>query len=163
MKTSLTVLVALAGLLAFAGPALSHCEIPCGIYGDAMRIHMMKEDMTTVDKSMKMIRTLGAEEQSDWNQLVRRVKNKEEHAGKIQHVVTQYWMTQRVKVPKDGEATPKETYEKQLTLLHKLLVTAMKMKQTTDQAHVDAARKLVDEFAATYFSPEDLKHLKDHK
>ena len=162
MKTSLAVLVALAGLLALAAPALSHCEIPCGIYGDAMRIHTLREDITTVEKSMKMIRTLGAEERPDWNQLVRWVNNKDEHAGKIQHVVTQYFMTQRVKVSKDGDAAAKAKYEKQLTLLHKLLVTAMKMKQTTDQAHVDAARKLVTEFAEAYFSPEDLKHLKDH-
>jgi hypothetical protein len=36
----------------------------------------------------------------------------------------------------------------------------MKMKQTTDTAHVATARKLVEEFVAAYFSAEDQKHLK---
>ena len=30
----------------------SHCEIPCGIYNDKMRIDMIKEHITTIEKSM---------------------------------------------------------------------------------------------------------------
>jgi nickel superoxide dismutase len=137
----------------------SHCEIPCGIYGDKTRITILLEDITTIEKSMTEINRLQALEKPkpvDVNQMVRWVNNKEEHANKIQHIVTQYFMTQRVK--KD-----KPNYVKQLTALHGLLVHAMKAKQTVDVAHVEHLRKLVDTFASVYFSPEDLKHLKDHK
>ena len=32
----------------------AHCEIPCGIYGDSVRIALIYEHITTVEKSMKM-------------------------------------------------------------------------------------------------------------
>jgi nickel superoxide dismutase len=154
--------LALALVLGASGIALSHCEIPCGIYNDSMRIVMLREDITTVEKSMKQITELGAQEKPNWNQLVRWVTNKEEHANKIQEVVTQYFMTQRVKVPAEGDAAAQAKYVEQVTILHQLLVTAMKMKQTTDLAHVKKARELVDEFVGAYFSEEDQAHLKEH-
>ena len=36
--------------------ALSHCQIPCGIYGDSMRFSMMREDCDTLEKSMNQIK-----------------------------------------------------------------------------------------------------------
>ena len=158
----------LAGLLAFAavlggtGVALSHCEIPCGIYNDQMRIVMLREDITTVEKSMQAIVSLGESEKPDWNQLVRWVTNKDAHASKIQEIVTQYFLTQRIKAPAEGDAAAQAKYVEQLKLLHQLLVAAMKMKQTTDLAHVETARDLVNRFVATYFSKEDQEHLKEH-
>ena len=50
----------------------------------------------------------------------------------------------------------------QLELMHGLTVAAMKCKQTTDVAHVATLRKLTDAFAGTYFSKEDLEHMKGH-
>ena len=43
-------------------PAFSHCEIPCGIYTDTLGIVQIREDLATVEKSMKMIEELGAVE-----------------------------------------------------------------------------------------------------
>ncbi|MHC4473207.1 MAG: superoxide dismutase [Ni] [Planctomycetota bacterium] len=157
MKKTVTILVSTAVLLGVVTVALSHCEIPCGIYDDKARVVLLKEHITTVEKSMKKL-----SEKESMNQLVRWISNKEDHAEKIQHIVTQYFMTQRVKVPAEGDAKAEAKYLKQLTSLHKLLVTAMKMKQTTDPAHVKRARELVDEFAAAYFGPEDLKRLREH-
>ena len=109
----------------------SHCEIPCGIYGDTTRFSLLYEHIATVEKSMQQIIALSkaesANNSTNSNQLARWVKNKEEHANEIQHIVTQYFMTQRVK-PKDTSDTK---YVKHLTLLHKILVHAMKSKQTT--------------------------------
>src|SRR6056297_1956112 len=42
-------------LLFSATPASSHCEIPCGIYDDHMRIHLLEEHVSTMEKSMKKI------------------------------------------------------------------------------------------------------------
>ncbi len=136
--------------LAVGVVAQAHCEIPCGIYGDEMRVQMIAEHITTIEKSMKQVIELSAAEKPNHNQLVRWVNNKEEHSDEIQHIVTQYFMTQRIKPadPSDGEATA--AYVKQLTLLHKVLIQAMKAKQTTDQAVVDDLRKLLDEFSEAY-------------
>jgi nickel superoxide dismutase len=124
-----------------------------------MRIRMIREDLTTIEKSMKSIEELSGEETVNYNQLVRWINNKELHASKVQEVVTQYFMTQRIKHPGDGDAKALATYHKRLALLHQILVYAMKCKQTTDLENVRKARELVTEFASAYFSAEDLMHL----
>ncbi len=163
-KRTLGALVLVLAVVAAARAVHAHCQIPCGIFEDQMRIHMLREDLVTVEKSMKRIVELSAAEKPDWNQIVRWVVNKEDHAKKIQEIVADYFLAQRIKVPADdadGAAVAK--YHAQLSLLHRLNLAAAKMRQTTDVANVEAGRKLVDEFAATYFSPEDLKHLEEHK
>ena len=162
MKNTIVFAVVLVALIGVGRIALSHCEIPCGIYDDKARITSMLEDMTTVEKSMKQIKEISAMEKPNQNQLVRWVANKETHADRIQETVAQYWLTQRIKVPAVGDEAATAKYHRQLALLHQIIVKAMKMKQTTDLAHVADARSLVNDFATTYFSPEDLKHLHEH-
>jgi nickel superoxide dismutase len=138
------VLIALA-IVATASSAFAHCEIPCGIYGDQMRIATIHEHLDTVEKSMKQITELsqkGSNTPVDNNQLIRWVSNKETHATEIQHIVTQYFMTQRIKPSEEDRAA----YAKKLQLLHEMLFYAMKTKQTTDTAHVEKMRSLVSEF-----------------
>ncbi len=138
----------------------SHCEIPCGIYDDEARIDILYEDILTVEKSMTQVMVLkNSGPPPNINQLVRWVNNKEEHANKIQHVVTQYFMTQRIK-PKGADDPAHKKYITQLTSLHGILIHAMKAKQTTDVAHCKHLRQLVDRFAAAYFTAEDLKHIR---
>ena len=130
--------------------ASAHCEIPCGIYDDDARITLLGEHITTIEKSMKQIEALSAEG-GNQNQVVRWVMNKEDHANQFQEIVTQYFMTQRVKpLAADADAAAKEKYVKQLTLLHEMLVYAMKSKQTTDTANTAKLRDLVHEFAHVY-------------
>jgi nickel superoxide dismutase len=137
-------------LLAIGSAARAHCEIPCGIYGDEMRVQMIAEHISTIEKSMKLVNELSAAEKPNYNQLVRWVDNKEQHADEIQHIVTQYFMTQRIKPADPSDKEAQAAYEKELTLLHKMLIQAMKAKQGTDQAVVDELRKLLDEFSEAY-------------
>ena len=37
---------------------LAHCQVPCGIYDDALRIIQIKEDFRTIDKSISKINNL---------------------------------------------------------------------------------------------------------
>ena len=127
-----------------ASYAAAHCEIPCGIYNDQMRIEMIDEDITTIEKAMKQITQLGSQKEINYNQLVRWITNKEYHADKIQEVVSQYFITQRIK-------TDADKYEEKLVLLHKMLVAAMKCKQTTDLSHVETLRSLLKSFETLYF------------
>ena len=124
----------------------AHCQIPCGIYGDEARLVMMAEHLETIAKSIKEIDKLSAAEKPNMNQVVRWVQNKEKHADEIAHIVTYYFMTQRIK-PKDaGDAE----YVKRLTLLHKLLVGSMKLKQTTDLGNVKECREYLNAFHNAY-------------
>ena len=143
-------------------PAVSprHCQVPCGIYGDKMRIDMMMEDAATIEKAMTSLQAMDAEENPSKNQMVRWVMNKESHAQNIQDTVAAYWLAQRVKAPKDASGNDK--YHAQLSSMHRITVAAMKCKQTTDKAHVDALRKAALDFSGTYFSAEDLEHIKSH-
>lgn len=143
--------------------ALPHCQIPCGIYGDSTRIDLLMEDAATIEKGMNALIAMDAEESPSKNQMVRWVMNKDEHAQAIQDQVAAYWLAQRIKAPKDGsDAAAKERYVKQLVLMHGLTVAAMKCKQTTDLQHVATLRELALQFSETYFSAEDLEHIRSH-
>ena len=140
----------------------AHCEIPCGIYNDKMRIDMIKEHITTIEKSMNQINTLSKEGEKNYNQLVRWVGNKEEHANQLQQIVTQYFMTQRLKPVDHNDEAAMKAYQNKLTLLHHMLVHSMKAKQTTDQKQIDTLRNLVGQFYEAYFGEKEKEHLKEH-
>jgi nickel superoxide dismutase len=65
-------------------------------------------------------------------------------AHKIQHIVSQYFMTQRIKLDA-------KNYSEKLAVLQKMLVYAMNCKQTPDLTHVATLRSLLKEFETLYF------------
>jgi nickel superoxide dismutase len=77
MKRNTALLIAAAFLASFtASEARSHCQIPCGIYDDPARFVLMAEHIATIEKSMKTIVELSAQEKPDYNQLGRWVANR---------------------------------------------------------------------------------------
>lgn len=141
----------LIALFTFAGrQAMAHCQIPCGIYDDDLRAKLLAEDVTTIEKSMKQIAELSAQEKPDYNQIVRWVQNKEDHVDKLNEIVTYYFMAQRIKPADAKDKEAYAAYVRQVTLLHRMLVEAMKAKQTTDLAHVKELRSLLEEFTRAY-------------
>jgi len=138
-------------LLTLPQVAFAHCEIPCGIYDDEARLNLMAEHITTIEKSMANINDLSAAGEKNYNQLVRWVMNKEDHATKFMNIVTQYFMTQRIKVVAPG-ADGYDNYVEKVTLLHGMLRTSMKCKQTTDAANVAALSKQLKEFRDLYIA-----------
>ncbi len=156
LSTLLVTLLVLPGMLS------AHCEIPCGIYGDKMRIDMLKEHITTIEKSMNQIMELQKADEINYNQLVRWVTNKESHANEFQHIVTQYFMTQRIKPVDGSDKAALEKYQKEISLLHEMLVFSMKSKQTTDLQHIQKLNELVDSFYDSYFTEEQKKHHHNH-
>ena len=136
-------------IFAAASPLLAHCEVPCGIYTDDARFVALDEDLKTIEKAMGQIHELvGKTDVQSANQLARWVATKEDHANKIQYLVTQYFMTQRLQVPPDEAEM--EIYTTKLVLLHKILRGAMKCKQTVDIAQVAQVRELLHEFEHAY-------------
>ncbi len=137
-------------LLTLHGSALSHCEIPCGIYGDEARFATIAENLKTIEKSMNQIIQLSADPGKNMNQLVRWVNNKESHADHIREIAAQYFLAQRIKAPAGVDPTAHKAYSEKLALLHQIIVSAMKCKQTTDIAHVKKSRELLQAFQALY-------------
>jgi nickel superoxide dismutase len=131
--------------------ASAHCEIPCGIYADSVRITLIREHITTIEKSMTQINEISNSSKPNYNQLVRWVVNKEEHAVKIQDIVSQYFLHQRIKPVDASDAATYAKYQMHLELLHKMLVYSMKCKQTTDLSLIESLRSTVDDFEKAYF------------
>ena len=135
--------------------AVAHCQVPCGIYDDALRIVQIKEDFKTIRKAMDQIKQLSLKtDLLSINQLNRWIITKEQHATNIQKTVSEYFLTQRVKADKS------QKYIDQTTTLQQVLVSAMICKQTVDDNNVDLGVQLVDTFVGYYFDSHGLDHLK---
>ncbi len=145
-KLLLYLSMSLLAVLLFASSAASHCEIPCGIYDDHLRITLLEEDIATIEKSMDKINN--PDDNIGSNQHVRWIMNKEEHANKFQKIVSQYFLTQRIK-PDDKD------YDKKLEVLHQMLIYAMKCKQTTDLQNAEKLKELLHSFEKLYFAPHN--------
>lgn len=153
MKNPKTFLIAIITIILLSGTssiAKAHCEIPCGIYDDSLRIALIKEHIGTIEKSMNMIIKLSSEKELNHNQLVRWIINKDEHAVKIQDIVSQYFLHQRIHVT-EPEDEHYNKYVNELILLHKITVYAMKAKQTTDLSYIQKMMEAVTEFEKSYF------------
>jgi nickel superoxide dismutase len=150
----LTTLVGLGAVLAAATTALAHCQIPCGIYDDPARFTQLEEHVTTIEKSMTEIQKLSKEAEPNWNQIVRWVMNKEDHADRLTEIVTYYFMAQRIKPAAPGDEAAMHKYVHELTLLHQMMLHAMKAKQTTDLEHCAALGELIKQFRASYLGEQ---------
>ena len=162
MRKPTQLINALLLLVVISSSLYAHCQVPCGIYGDQTRFDMLREHITTIEKSMKQIDELSGDKSTNMNQLVRWINNKEKHADEFTEIVTYYFLAQRLKV-KDRIDASLVDYQNKLTALHQMMVYSMKCKQTTDLENANKLKSLVDEFEELYFSKEDIKHLKDHK
>jgi len=143
--------VIVAVFFLFAKIGFSHCQVPCGIYGDQMRFEMIKEDIATVEKSINEIARLSAEkDNTNYNQIVRWVNTKEDHANNIMKSANEYFLAQRIALP-DNSKQKDKIYCQKVSLLHQIIVYAMKTKQSADISNVEKLKALVDEFHKVYF------------
>jgi nickel superoxide dismutase len=137
-----------AGLCLFTQSAHAHCQLPCGIYDDNARVLSMLEDVRTIEKAMRLISELSSSaDPLSQNQRVRWVMNKEEHAQKIISTSCDYFLTQRIK-------PDAEDYLERLEKHHRVILGAMKAKQTVDLEIVKKLRKDV-EALLTYYPAHD--------
>ena len=122
----------------------AHCEVPCGIYDDDARITEMLEDQATIAKAIKSIHTLSeSPNPNNINQLARWVSTKEAHATNTQHIIAQYFMTQKIKADSDN-------YVGKLTSAHAVMVAAMKCKQSAEPETVEALKAAIEAFHKVY-------------
>ena len=140
--------IMMAGLTPLISSA--HCQIPCGIYSDNVRVVMMLEDVETLEKSISMLNKLALKKDvQSKSQFARWVTNKEEHAQKIIKTISNYYLTQRVK--------PSQTdYVERLKAHHAIIINAMKVKQNTDEKNVATLKESVNALLKYY--PAEHKH-----
>ena len=77
------ILVAILMVPCAVAKVAAHCEIPCGIYDDEMRVTMIAEHISTIEKAMKQLTELEDQKHTNYNQLTRWIMNKEHHADKF--------------------------------------------------------------------------------
>jgi len=122
----------------------AHCQVPCGVYGDSARFTQMLEDQTTISKAIAQINDLAdIKDGKSANQLARWVSTKEDHANKIQKIIAEYFLTQRIKSSSDN-------YADLLKGAHGVMVAAMKCKQGTDSKSADALKSSIENFQTVY-------------
>ncbi len=145
MKTLHILALALASL--FTAASLSaHCQVPCGIYGDALKFGELEQHVATIEKAGKSIREISAKDSlsaQDQQQLIRWTNNKESHAQKIIDESANYFLAQRIK-PDAAH------YAEKVELLHHIIVYSMKSKQSVESDPVDTLSKKLAEFKALY-------------
>jgi hypothetical protein len=147
------VLASVCFAVAAAMPSISsaHCQIPCGIYDDSTQFKILEEHILTMEKAIDQINSLSSAAEKNYNQLVRWINNKDDHADKFMESISQYFLAQRITPIIDKSDAKYEAYLSKITLLHRLIVLAMKCKQTVDRAHTDSMREALGKFKALYF------------
>ena len=129
-----------------SGYLFGHCQVPCGVYTDDLRFMQMLEDQTTIEKSSKLILELSNKDDGQsHNQLARWVATKESHASKIQKIIAEYFLTQRIK-------SSSKNYEKLLKGAHSVMVAAMKCKQSTEASAANDLKSSILAFHKIYES-----------
>ena len=147
MKKSILALCALS----FLAPATisAHCQVPCGIFDNDNILGKLHTDFETIEKASAQINELSKDADKNTHQITRWIMQKEAHAQSMQETITNYFLAQRIKL--DEAKTDKEAYLKKLTTCHKVIIAAMKCKQTTDDAAVitlhDELHALMELFA----------------
>jgi nickel superoxide dismutase len=147
--------------LLFSAQLNAHCQIPCGVYDDTMRVKMIEEHTLTILKSMNYI-SMNQNDLEKQNQVTRWILNKEQHAQEIQDIVSKYFLTQRIKL-KDDSKESKVLYHAQLSALHNILIDAMKCKQTIDSNMTTSLLENLNNFVNLYFDEHEKKHLEELK
>ena len=131
-------------LSAFSVAAYAHCQVPCGIYDDHARIEKMLEDTATILKADRLIAQLsGKTDALSQNQLVRWVMTKEKHAQDVISIISNYFLTQRVK-------ENQKDYGERLKKHHAVIAAAMKVKQNPDETYALVLEKKIQALAPYY-------------
>lgn len=156
-------------LAACIGPALlpaveaaAHCQVPCGIYGDELKLQELQQHVDTIVKAAAQIEELAdATDAQSHQQLVRWVNNKETHAEKVMSEMQSYFLAQRVALPAEGaSAEDLSAYAHKLASIHSVIVHAMKAKQNAAPAHAEALREALTHFQGLYLGKTHSSH--DH-
>ena len=136
-------------LIGTTGTLFPHCQIPCGIYDDERQFKSLIEHATTIEKSMTSIHSV---KDTNPQQHVRWVHNKETHATKIQDSINHYFLAQRIKPAQKSDKKAYQRYVQLLTKAHSVLRAAMVTKQKSTIDSVTQLKEAIGSLKNDYFS-----------
>ena len=118
----------------------------------------MLEDTKTIAKAIDSVNEIAgaALNAKTMNQVSRWVANKESHATNTQHIVAQYFLTQRIK-------SDNKDYAKQLAAAHKVMVSAMKCKQDANAETAKTLKAAIFDLYRAYEGKEPKFHEHEKK
>ncbi|CAE7706213.1 pkd2 [Symbiodinium pilosum] len=132
--------------------------VPCGIFDDPKLVADVNEAVATIKKAMVQIGELSASMTAlNVNQMTRWINTKEEHAGKIITLMSEYCLCQRIK-PVSDPKTPfssEADYIAALQSHHQVMLAAVKCKQNVDPALADTLAGAVAEMSKMYWGLSD--------
>jgi len=137
MQKRFFLLVAI--IICSKAPLVSHCQMPCGIYHDDMVYDQVEQYIETMYKAMSELNHLELTKVKDSNQFVRWVMLKDKESDNVAHLLTIYFLQQKIK-PGEQDTTPR------LISLHKLLFLSVQIKQNTDLSCVKQFKDEWDNF-----------------
>eukprot|EP00049_Salpingoeca_infusionum_P010019 m.169980 g.169980 ORF g.169980 m.169980 type:complete len:166 (-) comp14514_c0_seq1:151-648(-) len=154
---ALTGAAAVMSVQSDANALNAHCQVPCGIYDDDARIETLREDTMTIAKSVSQIARLSrqGDDPVNLNQAVRWINTKEKHASDIISLISEYFLTQKVK-PLDASDPKYTEYLEVLAVHHKVMVAAMRTKQTVDPHRVGDLAHAVGDLSKVYSKNTDI-------
>jgi nickel superoxide dismutase len=156
MRMSVLVSMVVVAVLGVAMRSGGHCQIPCGIYDDEVRLDMMEEHVDTIEKSIDEINALSEDPEENANQIARWVANKDAHADMLAEIVTEYFLQQRIKpMDDDDDDEAYDEYIEQVVACHQILVAAMKTKQSADPDAAEYLEDLVEDFRDLYLGEDE--------
>ena len=142
-KMIISIVVALT-LVTGSLTGYAHCQVPCGIYDDNARVEAMLENVQTITKAIKQQTILAPKtDAQSQNQRVRWIMTKEQHAQKIIAIISNYFLTQRVK-------PSQKDYAERLIKHHKVILLAMKVKQTVEPKYAKQLKVAVEALVRYY-------------
>jgi nickel superoxide dismutase len=151
-RSALTAALLVTTPVVATSPALAHCQIPCGIYDDKRVFDELEEHVDTIKRSIE-----GLKDSTSSHDTVRWVINKESHAQKIQDQIAEYFFAQRIKAAAKDSANF-ESYQTSLELAHKIIVAAMKAKQSDEMKKAEALEAAVKAYRKHYFDLHGHEH-----
>lgn len=104
---------------------MAHCQMPCGIYHDEMVFDQIDQFVETTVKAISVMQESAFSTVQDRNAFVRWVMQKDKNADETAHLITTYFLQQKIK-PNEEDTT------KRVLSAHLLLFYLVQIKQTVD-------------------------------
>lgn len=127
----------------------AHCQMPCGIYHDALVYDKIDQYVETMYKGMTMLNDSKFDTVHSKNEFIRWVMTKDESSDEVAKIITSYFLQQKIK---PGEADT----DKRLRTAHNLLFMLVQIKQNTD-------RKFVEDFAREWDKFKLMFHIEGYE
>jgi nickel superoxide dismutase len=148
----LFILIVISVIMLSTGIVRSHCQVPCGIYDDDARFDLIAENIETMEKCNRSIRSLSKQSPLNMNQIVRWIETKETHADSNIEILSAYFLAQRIKPVGTLDSEDYQAYTAMLAQVHQLVIFSSKAKQDVEKASTDTLKAVLAKFKESYTS-----------